>query len=170
MRRFEEDIQLLAGSMIWVKNTAAKLAAAPLAAQAGADLLARLAEFRGASRIGVTPAHRARRFTLLAAMRYMASPADASARPSPRPIAERGRDSTADDLHRDLRGVPLEGKTAGVVFVADDLAAWLIGGLADAGRKKLTRLVLGSDQEGALQRATAAAIESTAAELDPSGK
>jgi hypothetical protein len=42
MRRFEEDIQLLAGSMIWVKNTAAKLAAAPLAAQAGADLLARL--------------------------------------------------------------------------------------------------------------------------------
>ena len=26
----------------------------------------------------------------------------------------------------------------GVVFVADDLAAWLIGALADAGRKKLT--------------------------------
>src|SRR6266516_3868072 len=61
---------LLAGSMIWAKNTAAKLAAAPPAAQAGADLLARLAEFRGASRIGITPAHRARRFPLLAAMRY----------------------------------------------------------------------------------------------------
>jgi hypothetical protein len=32
---------LLARSMIWVKSTAAKLVAAPLAAQAGADLLAR---------------------------------------------------------------------------------------------------------------------------------
>jgi hypothetical protein len=77
--------------------------------------------------------------------------------------------ATADHLHRHLRGVPPEGKTAGVVFVADDLAAWLIGVLADAGRKKLTRLVLGSDQERALQRAAAAAIEATAAELDPSG-
>jgi hypothetical protein len=44
MRRSDEDIQLLAGSMIWVKSTAAKLVAAPLAAQAGAGLLARLAE------------------------------------------------------------------------------------------------------------------------------
>jgi hypothetical protein len=35
---------VLAGSMIWVRSTAAKLAAAPLAAQAGAGLLARLAE------------------------------------------------------------------------------------------------------------------------------
>jgi S-ribosylhomocysteine lyase LuxS involved in autoinducer biosynthesis len=35
---------LLAGSMFWVKSTAAKLVAAPLAAQTGADLLARLAE------------------------------------------------------------------------------------------------------------------------------
>jgi hypothetical protein len=33
---------LLVGSMIWVKSTAAKLVAAPLAAQAGADLLARV--------------------------------------------------------------------------------------------------------------------------------
>ncbi len=77
--------------------------------------------------------------------------------------------ATADHLHRHLRGVPPEGKTAGVVFVADDLAAWLIGVLADAGCKKLTRLVLGSDQERALQRAAVAAIEATAAELDPSG-
>jgi hypothetical protein len=38
--------------MIWVKSTAAKLVAAPLAAQVAADLLARLAEIRGASRIG----------------------------------------------------------------------------------------------------------------------
>jgi hypothetical protein len=65
--------------------------------------------------------------------------------------------------------MPPEGKTVGVVFVADDLAAWLIGLLADAGRKKLTTLVLGSDQERALRQAAAAAIESTAAELDPSG-
>jgi hypothetical protein len=62
-----------------------------------------------------------------------------------------------------------EGKTVGVVFVADDLAAWLVGLLADASRKKLTTLVLGSDQERALRQAATAAIESTAAELDPSG-
>jgi hypothetical protein len=55
------------------------------------------------------------------------------------------------------------------MFVADDLAAWLVGLLADAGRKKLTTLVLGSDQERALRQAATAAIESTAAELDPSG-
>lgn len=42
---------------------------------------------------------------------------------------------------------------AGVVFVADDLAGWLIGLLADAGRKKLTSLVLGSEQERALRSA-----------------
>jgi hypothetical protein len=34
-----------------------------------------------------------------------------------------------------------------MVFVADDLGAWLVGLLADAGRKKLTTLVLGTDQE-----------------------
>jgi Tetratricopeptide repeat len=64
---------------------------------------------------------------------------------------------------------PQEGKTAGVVFVADDLAAWLVGVLADAGRRNLTRLVLGSEQERALRQAAAAAIESTAMELDPLG-
>jgi hypothetical protein len=53
------------------------------------------------------------------------------------------------------------------MFVADDLGAWLIGLLADAGRKKLTTLVLGSDQERALRQAAAAAIESTASELAP---
>jgi len=56
-----------------------------------------------------------------------------------------------------------------VVFVADDLVAWLVGLLADAGRKKLTMLVLGSDQERALRQAAAAAIDSTARALDPSG-
>jgi hypothetical protein len=40
-----------------------------------------------------------------------------------------------------------------VVFVVDDLAAWLVGLLADAGRKKLTTLVLGGAQERALQQA-----------------
>jgi hypothetical protein len=34
-----------------------------------------------------------------------------------------------------------------MVFVADELGAWLVGLLADAGRKKLTTFVLGTDQE-----------------------
>jgi tetratricopeptide (TPR) repeat protein len=54
-----------------------------------------------------------------------------------------------------------------VVFVADDLAAWLIGLVADAGRKKLTTLVLGTDQERALRSAAAAAVRLTAEELRP---
>ena len=65
--------------------------------------------------------------------------------------------------------MPQEGKTVAVVFVADDLAAWLVGVLADAGRRKLTTLLLGSEQERALRQAATAAIESTAMELDPSG-
>jgi hypothetical protein len=56
-----------------------------------------------------------------------------------------------------------------VAFIVDDLVAWLVGLLADAGRKKLTALVLGSDQEGALRQATTAAIEATAAQLAPAG-
>jgi tetratricopeptide (TPR) repeat protein len=52
-----------------------------------------------------------------------------------------------------------------VVFVADDLASWLIGLLANAGRKKLTTLVLGADQERALRSAAAAAVRLTAEEL-----
>jgi hypothetical protein len=56
-----------------------------------------------------------------------------------------------------------------VVFVADDLAGWLVGLLADAGRRKLTTWVLGSDQERALRQAAAAAIEFTAGQLAPSG-
>jgi hypothetical protein len=55
-----------------------------------------------------------------------------------------------------------------VVFVVDDLAAWLVGLLADAGRKKLTTLVLGEPQGRALQQATAAAVQDTADELTPS--
>jgi hypothetical protein len=55
------------------------------------------------------------------------------------------------------------------MFVADDLAAWLVALLADAGRRKLARLVLGRDQERALRQAATAAIESTATELGPWG-
>jgi Tetratricopeptide repeat len=56
-----------------------------------------------------------------------------------------------------------------VVFVADDLVAWLIGRLADTGFKKLTTLVLGTEQQRALREAAAAAIERTAEQLAPSG-
>ena len=45
-----------------------------------------------------------------------------------------------------------------MVFVADDLGAWLVFVLAEAGRKKPTTLVLGSDQERALRQAAAAAV------------
>jgi hypothetical protein len=56
-----------------------------------------------------------------------------------------------------------------VVFVADDFAAWLVGLLADAGRKKLTTLVLGSDHERALRQAAEAAVQITADQLARSG-
>jgi Tetratricopeptide repeat len=53
------------------------------------------------------------------------------------------------------------------VFVADDLAAWLVSLLADAGRKKFTGLVLGTEQERALRAAATTAVQLTAAELQP---
>jgi hypothetical protein len=52
-----------------------------------------------------------------------------------------------------------------VAAVADDLAAWLVGLLADAGRKKLITLVLGSEQERALRQAATTAIQLTAKQL-----
>ncbi len=55
-----------------------------------------------------------------------------------------------------------------MVFVADDLGAWLVGLLADAGRKKLIALVLGSDQERALRKAAAAAVQEAAADMSTS--
>ena len=61
----------------------------------------------------------------------------------------------------------LVGRHAGMVFVADDLAAWLVFIIAEAGRKKLTSLVLGSEQERALRPAATAAVQLTAAELCP---
>ena len=60
-------------------------------------------------------------------------------------------------------------QTAGVVFVADALGGWLVGQLADASRKKLTELVLGSEQERALRRAADVAVWATAEEMSPSG-
>jgi hypothetical protein len=59
------------------------------------------------------------------------------------------------------------GTLTGMVFVADDLGAWLIGALADAGRKKLTTIVVGTDQERALRSAATAAVRRTAGELHP---
>jgi hypothetical protein len=53
-------------------------------------------------------------------------------------------------------------------LVADALGEWLVGLLADAGRKKLTELVLGSEQARALQQAAIAAVQDTADELSPS--
>ena len=55
-----------------------------------------------------------------------------------------------------------------MVFVVDALAGWLVGLLADAGRKKLTNLVVGDAQERALRQAAIAAVQDTADELSPS--
>jgi tetratricopeptide (TPR) repeat protein len=60
-------------------------------------------------------------------------------------------------------------ETDGVVFVADALGGWLVGLLADAGRKKLTTIVLGSEPERALRQAATAAIQLTADELASTG-
>lgn len=57
-----------------------------------------------------------------------------------------------------------------MVFVADDLGAWLVALLADAGRKRLTTWVLGSDQERALRQAGTAAIQLTATQFAQSGR
>jgi hypothetical protein len=54
-----------------------------------------------------------------------------------------------------------------VAVVADDLAAWLVALLADTGRRKLTTLVLGTEQERALRSAATAAVERVARELRP---
>jgi hypothetical protein len=52
-----------------------------------------------------------------------------------------------------------------MVFVIGDLGAWLIFVLAEVGRKKLTTLIFGTDQERALKSAANAAVQRTAAEL-----
>jgi tetratricopeptide (TPR) repeat protein len=55
------------------------------------------------------------------------------------------------------------------VFVVDDFAAWLVGLFANVGRKRLTTLVAGTDQERELRSAVAAAVVATASELRPEG-
>lgn len=52
-----------------------------------------------------------------------------------------------------------------MVFVADDLGAWLVTTLADAGRRRLTTSVLGTDQQRALNQAATVAVRRTAEEL-----
>ena len=52
-----------------------------------------------------------------------------------------------------------------MVFVADDVGAWLVGLLADAGRKKLTTLALGDEQQRALRHAATSAVLATAVDL-----
>jgi NACHT domain len=54
-----------------------------------------------------------------------------------------------------------------MVWVADDMAAWLVEQLADAGRRKLTELILGDEFERALRQAATAAVRATADELSP---
>jgi hypothetical protein len=54
-----------------------------------------------------------------------------------------------------------------VVFVVDDLVGWLIGLLADTARKRLTTVVLGTDQERALRSAATEAVRLVAQELYP---
>ena len=65
--------------------------------------------------------------------------------------------------------MPQEGETVGVVFVADDLGAWLVGLLADAALRRLTTWVLGSDQERALRQAANAAFQQTLDQFSPAG-
>jgi hypothetical protein len=52
-----------------------------------------------------------------------------------------------------------------VVFVVDDLGAWLVAWLADGSRRRLVNIVLGDEQERALVSAAKAAVQLTAAEL-----
>jgi tetratricopeptide (TPR) repeat protein len=54
-------------------------------------------------------------------------------------------------------------------IVADDLVAWLISLIADAGRKKLITWVLGNEQERALRQAATAAVQLTAEEICAEG-
>ena len=54
----------------------------------------------------------------------------------------------------------MNGVAAGV-FIADDLGAWLVALLADAGRKRLTTVVLGTEQKRALRRAVTTAVRVT---------
>jgi hypothetical protein len=54
-----------------------------------------------------------------------------------------------------------------MAFIAEDIAAWLIGFLADRGRRRLTTVLLGTEQERALRSAATAAVEQAARGLRP---
>jgi hypothetical protein len=54
-----------------------------------------------------------------------------------------------------------------MVFVAEALGGWLIGQMANAGRKRLGSWLLGSELERALQQAATAAIQATARQWRP---
>jgi hypothetical protein len=54
-----------------------------------------------------------------------------------------------------------------VVFFVDAFGVWLVEQFADAGRKKLTELILGDEQDRTLRQAADAAIRATVAEISP---
>jgi tetratricopeptide (TPR) repeat protein len=54
-----------------------------------------------------------------------------------------------------------------MVFIAEAFGGWLVSQVADAGRRRLSEWLLGTDQERALQQAATAAIQGTARELRP---
>ncbi len=56
-----------------------------------------------------------------------------------------------------------------MVSLADDLVAWLLGRVADAGLKQLAKRLRGKDRQGALLAAAEAAVQATAGELRPEG-
>jgi hypothetical protein len=58
---------------------------------------------------------------------------------------------------------------AGLVFIADDLGAWLVAALAEAGRNRLVTWARGSDQERALRQAADAAVQACAVAAIPAG-
>lgn len=58
-------------------------------------------------------------------------------------------------------------RLSGTMFVADAFAGWLIGQVADAGRRRLAPWLLGSDQQRALQQAATAAIQQLPAGFGP---
>ena len=54
-----------------------------------------------------------------------------------------------------------------MVFIAEAFGAWLLERLADAGHKRLSKLLLGTEQQQALRQAATAAVWRTAEELRP---
>jgi hypothetical protein len=59
-------------------------------------------------------------------------------------------------------------RETGGAFVVDDLVSWLIERLADAGYRKVSTRLRGSEQERVLRQAVTAAVRATAAEFSPS--